>query len=140
MREKDNPAKISLILDANFLMTPAQFKVNIFDEVNRLIDKPYELIVPNYIIKELKSIEKTSEKGLDSRAATLALKLVKRCKILALDTKGPTDAALIKLAKEKGNSVICTNDKELKKKARKLNLPVIYLRAKSHLALDGHLN
>ena len=48
---------IKIYLDTNFLLIPAQFKVDIFEEIERLMDKPYDLYVFDKSLKELEDLE-----------------------------------------------------------------------------------
>ena len=42
-----------ILLDANFLMIPAQYHVDIFSEIERICLFPYELWVPQPVKEEL---------------------------------------------------------------------------------------
>ena len=44
-----------IILDTNFLLIPAQFKVDIFDEIDRIMIEKYQLFVLDKTIDELKN-------------------------------------------------------------------------------------
>src|SRR3989338_2216273 len=69
--------KVTIVLDTNFLLIPGQFKVDIFRELERIIDAPYRLVVLDATIDELKELrDKKGAKGKDKDAAKLALKLV----------------------------------------------------------------
>jgi rRNA-processing protein FCF1 len=48
----------------------------------------------------------------------------------------PTDEVIVKTAKA-WNSPVFTNDRQLRKKLRDISVPVIYVRQKSRLEIDG---
>ncbi len=50
-----------------------------------------------------------------------------------------TDDAIVKVAKN-WNSPVFTNDRQLKKKLRDISVPVIYVRQKSRLDIDGMIS
>ena len=65
-----------IVLDTNFLLIPGQFGVDIFTEIQRTCDFPYELHIMETTLKELKDIMEKSA-GTAKQAAKLALELVK---------------------------------------------------------------
>ena len=121
-----------IILDTNFLMIPAQFKVDIFSEIDRIVNDKYQLYVLKGTIEELNKIIK-EQKHKHKMAAKLALKLIKAkgLKILDINQK-PVDKILTELSEE---YIIATQDKELKKKIKNK----IILRQKKYLVLQNVL-
>jgi rRNA-processing protein FCF1 len=69
------------------------------------------------------------------------LKLAKKCKLVPIenDEKLTADDAIVKVAKS-WNSPVFTNDRQLKKKLRDISIPVIYVRQKSRLDIDGMIS
>jgi hypothetical protein len=128
----DTASSYRIILDTNFLLIPFQFKVDIFPELERAIKGSYKVYVTDGVIRELKS--------LDQRIARAARELASRLPVIETGEDGMknVDTALLKLALEK-NTIICTNDKILIEKLRSKGLPVIYLRQKKYLVLEGYL-
>ena len=114
-------------------MVPYQFKVDIFEEINRIIEEDYELITLDRIIEELEKIEKS--RGKDATAARIALRLIKEkdVKIINTDEK-KVDNAIIAVADK--DTIVATNDKVLKKKLKNKNIKIIYLRNKKYLEID----
>ncbi len=124
-----------ILLDANFLMMPAQFKVDIFSEIDRLCDFPYELVVPEAVVKELEKI-KAGQKG--SAAARLALQLLEAKKVKVMRSKSKTLKNADKIILDTANKeeyIAATQDKALKRLLRQKKVPLIVLRQKSHLKL-----
>lgn len=122
---------MKVILDANMLMAVEQFNINLFDELNRVIQKKYEPIIPKSVLEEIKEIKRRG-KGKNKRAASVALELTNKCEIIETNKKG--DEAIIELAKNH-DSAVATNDSELIKRLKNNNIPVIFLRQQSHLKI-----
>ena len=79
-----------VLLDTNFLLIPANFRVDIFSEIDRICDFKYQIVVLDKTIDELnKIIEK--QKGKHKQAAGLGLKLLKtkHIKILGNSFENP---------------------------------------------------
>jgi rRNA-processing protein FCF1 len=124
---------LKIFLDTNFLMIPGSFGVDVFSEIDRIVDENYELIVLKPVLKELKKISEGRDKH--SRAARIGLELVKNKKLKVLDTEEKSgDKAILKLIDE--NSCVATVDKELKRKIREKKIRVIYLKGEKHLEIE----
>ncbi len=67
-----------IILDTNFLMIPELYGVDIFDELDRVVDRKYTLIVPEVVIGELENIKENyggDIKNIGSRINNILHKL-----------------------------------------------------------------
>jgi len=128
-------AKIRVIADTSFLMLPGIFGVDVVSELDRLLERPYVLIIPQPVVGELKGLAERG-KPLERSAARLALVLVKRGKVYR--AKGQADEVVVRMACERG-CVVGTADSALRKRLREKGIPVIYLRQRSHLAMNGWL-
>jgi len=121
-----------IILDTNFLIDCLRFKIDFLEEIQDLIREPFQIFVLSATLKELEKISKLKIK--ESKYAKLALKLVKEKKFLIIETACKnTDKAILELANK--DSIIATNDKELRNKLRKKGIKTIYLRAKKYLEI-----
>ncbi|AEG18769.1 type II toxin-antitoxin system VapC family toxin [Methanobacterium paludis] len=122
-------------------MIPAQFHVDIVGELERILPS-YSLVVPSFVVRELNYVKNRS-KGKNKVAASIALKIAKThpIKVVELELeKGEfVDDALLRISNAP-KKVLCTNDRELRSRARKNNINVVYLRQRRYLAVDGHLN
>jgi rRNA-processing protein FCF1 len=127
---------VKVILDSNFLMAPFQFHVDVFEELEYLLQKKIDFIVPSAVKLELTSI--SSRGGEGAAEASLALQLASRCRVVDVNLKPEetVDDAILKAAQKLG-AVVATNDIELKKRLRDINVPVVYLREKSKLEVEG---
>jgi hypothetical protein len=117
-------------------MMAAQFPLDLVEELERTLPS-YKLLIPSPVMYELEKIKKRS-KGKNRIAASIALKIAKsppfQGKKLELSQGEMVDDALLRISK-----VLCTNDRELRIKARKMGITVVYLRQRRYLAVDGHI-
>lgn len=118
-------------------MMAAQFNFDVVGQLQELIPN-YVYTVPSFVIGELEKIQERS-RGKTRAAARTALKIAEMepltIKNMSLVDGEPVDDALLRIS-----HVLCTNDRELRRRARKLDIPVIYLRQRKYLAVDGYLN
>ena len=114
-----------VILDSNALLMVFQFRINLESELNRILGS-YEIVVPSTIKKELKTLR--------DRYAKSALSFSERYRTISAN--GNPDDSIIELA-EKEKGVVLTNDRILKKRLREKNIPVVFLRSKNHLEIEG---
>jgi rRNA-processing protein FCF1 len=127
---------IKVILDSNFLMIPFQFNLDVFQEIEFLLQKKVDFIVPSAVKSELTALSTRGGEG--AAEASLALQLASRCRVVevTLETHETVDDAIVK-ASQKLGAVVATNDIELKNRLKLLKVPVVYLRDKSKLEVDG---
>ena len=121
-------SKKRVFLDANFFLIPFQFGVDIFSEIGN-IAPGMEIFTISGVKLELQGLAKSD------RNAKAALGLVEKVKIE--HREGSVDEALFELSSS--SNIVCTNDKVLKEKIRRKGSPVIYLRQKSYLVVDGYI-
>lgn len=122
----------AVVLDTNALLMPYQFGINLEKELNRLLGI-CRIIVPRAAIEE---IERLAEKGGElGRAAQLGLSIVKKRGFRLIESQSRGDDGILEIAL-KMDAAIVTNDKELKKKAKELKLPIIYLREGNRLEME----
>ncbi len=117
----------NVVFDANALLMPFQFGVNIDMEIERLLGE-FHGVVPSPILGEIR------RNG--GKWAKAALSLAKKYEIMRTENMG--DAAVIELA-ERLDAVVVTNDQELQRKLRLNRIPYIYLRSKHRLDMWGKL-
>ena len=130
---------IKLILDVNFLFIPSKFRIDIFEQLERLVNQRFEPVLLSPTLRELQIM---AERGSPSmrKQASLALSLAKKCRQIKAERKtGETsDDVILRMAVE-WKSPVATNDRELRRKLRDRDIPVIFLRGKSRLELEGVL-
>jgi rRNA-processing protein FCF1 len=128
---------LKVILDSNALFVPLQFKIDIFEELKRLLNRNVEVVLLSPVKRELEMLAAKDSPKI-RREAVYALRLAEKCKYVAVDDseKLPTDDVIVKVAKS-WNSPVFTNDRQLKRRLRDISVPVIYVRQKSRLEIDG---
>ena len=138
-----------IILDANFILLPFQFKIDYLKEIRNNVEGKLKFIVYQQILNELEAKKKREPKSTKfTRLLSSGLSYLKNNKsIYAIDfvnnVKGENettdDFLLRKLINLKGkyNSVfLATNDSELRKRSEKLSISVIFLRQKKYLSFE----
>ncbi|MCG3225481.1 MAG: 30S processome protein Utp24 [Candidatus Heimdallarchaeota archaeon] len=127
-----------VILDSSMLMLPLEKKINVSLELERLLPVSFEIVIPKIVVCELERIMRDSPPSTQ-RKAKLALELANKYRILDSNTEGLADDELEKLAIE-NNSIVATNDSELRSKLREKGVAVITLHGKNKLALFGYID
>ncbi len=129
---------IIVVLDTNMLTVPAQFRVDIFTETERVIERNIEFIVLESVVREL-------ERNLEAAVRTerfkfrTALDFVERCTVVKLDDVSrakPVDDQVLEYACSV-SGVVATNDKDLREQSLARGVPVLFLRGKKRLELQG---
>lgn len=116
----------AVVLDANSLLMPFQFRVNIDIELKRLLgDVP--VFVPSSVLGELA--------GIANKNAKAALSLARRYQIIETELRG--DEAVLSIAEQRQAAVL-TNDRELIRRLRERRIPVVRLRGERYLVLDDY--
>ena len=127
---------IKVILDSNFLFVPLQFKIDIFEELDRLFGK----VEPVVLSTTLEELQQLTAKGSPKmrKQTTIALNLVEKCHSVTVErrTNESYDDVILRTAKE-WNVPVATNDAKLRKKLRETGVSVVFLRQKSYLTIDG---
>lgn len=119
-------------MDTNFLLIPAQFKIDIFSEIERIMQHPYEIFILDKSVDELNKIIK-EQKGKDKDAAKLALQLIYgKVNILKTD-EGLVDDLIVDLADN--NTFVCTQDVELKKRLKEKKASIISMKQKKFISI-----
>ncbi len=128
---------LRVILDSNAFFVPFQFKIDIFYALEQLLERNLEFILLSPVKLELEAL---AEKGSPKmrKNALYALKLTEKCNYVEVDSSASVlaDDIIVETAKE-WKSPVFTNDRHLKKRLRDISVPVIYVRQKSRLEIDG---
>jgi rRNA-processing protein FCF1 len=137
---KTTTQPLKIIFDSNALFTPLELKIDIFEELRQLLNRNIEYIVIYPVKAELEMLANKKSYKL-RRQANFALKLAEKCKIVSviISDRHTTDDAIVEVAR-KWNSPVFTNDSQLRKRLRDIRLPVIYVRQKSRLEIDGMIS
>lgn len=120
------------MLDTNFLLLPLQFGVNIFKQVEELMEAPHEFVVPSGVVGELKVIARG--RGRDGSAARFAMKLLESIKARHVPSNGNVDDWIVEYAVKEG-AVVATNDMLLRNRLKKAGVKMIALRSRARLGV-----
>jgi len=130
---------MKVILDSNALFAPIHFKIDIFQQLDMLLKRRYTPILLSPVRQELERLARgKSPKTL--KEACFALRLAEKCKLVEVDADATVsvDDLIVKVAGE-WNCPVFTNDRQLKRRLRDINVPVIHVRQKSQLRIEGRL-
>jgi rRNA-processing protein FCF1 len=114
----------TVVLDTNALLMPFEIRINLDLALKGLLGD-VRCVVPGPLIGELKK--------LDHKFSKAALELARKYDIVQTPLSG--DDAVIDVATSTGGYIL-TNDKDLRARARKQEIPLIYLRSSNHLIVE----
>jgi hypothetical protein len=128
---------LKVILDSNFLFIPLQFQIDIFEELLNLLNQQFDPILLSVTRRELFTMAKKGSPKM-RKQASFALKLAQKCRIVQVKqgTEETHDDVIVRIAQE-WKCPVATNDRMLRKKLRRKGIPVIFLREKAKLTLEG---
>ena len=114
-------------------MMPAQFQIDIFDELRNLLGG-FEPIVLTSVIRELEGL--TRAKGRNGVAARLGLALGERCTVAdsGKEVTGTVDDQVIDYAVKNG-CIVVTNDRRVRDALFERGIGVISMRKQKKLEL-----
>ena len=133
---------VRIIFDTNFLMIPAQFKVDIFSEIKRIMTEPYELFIYQGSIDELLDVANGSSKNTrhaskNVQHAKIALKLIKQKNLKSLPNSiNEKYADNLILEGVTSKDIVCTQDQALKRLLRNKHKGIRLITLKSKKYLD----
>jgi rRNA-processing protein FCF1 len=132
---KKRPVKV--IVDSNALFVPLQFKIDIFSELQKLLNRNFQIVLISPVKHELENLVKRGSIKM-RKQASFALEISNKliCLEIPEKSKEEVDDAIVRASKAL-NAIVFTNDKLLKKKLRDISTPVVYVREKSRLEIDG---
>ncbi len=132
-RIRENSASKIVVFDSSAILMLFEYSIDLEQELARLLGL-YEIVVPFKIVEELRIMYEKG-KGKQKQIAKPALKLIENYKIINDDSEKADDAVL-NIAK-KLNGIVFSNDKELKKRAKKEKIKTIFMRNKKYLMINN---
>ena len=127
-----------MLLDSNFLLVPILFGVDIFEEIPKLLDRDVDFILLRPVYEEMRRLAIEGSPKVRKEASS-ALDLSRgRCRVMDFEAQEGEDVddLLLRVAEEL-RCLVATNDGALRRRLRERGIPVIYLRQKSLLKIDG---
>lgn len=131
-----NPgATADVVVDTNMLLMVFEQRVDIISELERLLGR-VRLIVPEVVMAEIESLAKSNPRA---RAALAYLSRSGRFEVVPSPAGLCCDDAVIHVGShaERGRRYVLTNDREMRQRLRSIPVPVIYLRGRNRLVLEG---
>ncbi|WP_292490428.1 PIN domain-containing protein [Methanoculleus sp. 10] len=121
-----------VLLDTNALLMPAQFGVDLYDELLALFGD-FEPITLEEVVGELSGLARG--RGRDAAAARVGLALVRRSTVVPSgSTAEGVDNRVIEYARREGCTVV-TNDRELRNALLREGVDVVSMRRQKTLEL-----
>lgn len=134
MASSPRKREIEVVADTSFLMIPGMYGVDVIGELRRITEGRFVLLVPSAVVRELERIaERKTPK--ERAAARIAMKIVEKFGKV-VEAEGRADDVILRLAEGRA---VGTGDRELRRKLRKMGVPTIFLRQRTHLEVEGYL-
>lgn len=138
-----------VIIDSNFVLLPFQFKLDYLNEIRVKLEGKLKFIIFRQILRELDAKRKREPKAtkfhkqlksgllyLEKNQKDFNIEYIEEVK----DNLETTDDFLLRkliTLKNEGKQVfLATNDSQLRKRARKLDINTIFLRQKKYLSIE----
>jgi len=127
----------TVILDTDFLVHCASFKIDYIEELKRILDFNYKVFIIDKTVDELDSIIE-NQRGRAKADAKLAKATLKALNIPEIKTKKDkiVDELIIRnITKE---TIVATMDADLKRKLKLKSIPIVVIRQKKYLKLFNY--
>jgi len=130
---------IRVLLDTNFLMIPIRFGVDLRPELGRALEASFSLATTPSVLEELRRL-KTNVKNRELKNIEYALTLAEGVEKVndVLRPGEDVDDQLLRLA-DMEDVIVATTDSELRRRIRQKCRPVLFMRQKRYLSIDGIL-
>ncbi len=118
-----------------------QFAIDVFTEAEEVLEKRPRFIILDSVAEEIDARLESPRSHIETKQFTVAKSLIERCELVQVGENIrtlPVDVQILEYAAEQ-MAVIATNDRILRKKARKRGIPVLMVRGKKRLTLEGSI-
>ena len=130
-----------VLLDSNFLMLFPIFHGDLFEELDKVVNRKTEKIVIIPVYEELRRISLEGDTR-SKKQAEMVLKFIEKGKFRFVNVElKPLEMVdeLIARTAETWKCFVATNDRELRKRLTKLGVAIVYLRQRNRLEARGKL-
>ena len=127
-----------IILDTDFLIHCAKFKIDYTAELTRILDFKFEPVIMDKTLDELDGVIERS-RGKEKDAAKLAKTVLKHKNIEQVKTKKDriVDVLILNIV-NKDEYIVATMDAELKRELKEKGVPVVVIRQKKYLQMFNY--
>ncbi len=140
---------VLIILDANFILLPFQFKIDYLNEIRANLDGKLKFIVFQQILNELEAKRKREPRVtrfirllksglsyLEKNKDRFEIEFIQDIKAINETTDDFMIRKLTELKENYQSVFLATNDSELRRRSKKLSINVIFLRQKKYLSFE----
>ncbi len=122
--------KYRVVVDTNILLQAVRNNIDLFEKLADALVAKFEIIIPEVVVKELENLI-SKGRPVERKEAELVFKtVINKSKIVPVSEHySKVDDALLSVAIDY-NAILLTNDKELRRRARLLRIPVARLNIK----------
>ena len=114
-----------VLLDSNLFLAPSDLRMGLFRKIEDILGRVHFVTI-RPVVDELSKLSR--RKIQVRRTLRSALEMVAKCEILEVETGGETvDDVIVRVA-YKERLIVATLDSRLRRRLRRANVPVIYLR------------
>ena len=110
---------MKIIIDTNIILYAIRYKIDIFAELERICHFPYKICIIDKALEEVKD------------KAAIKLLNQKNVNIIKTSSSKNVDDLILEIADN--NTIVLTQDKELKENLRKKKIALITIRQKKYL-------
>ncbi len=132
---------LTVVVDTNFMTVPAESGVDVFSEIEKLVEVRVRFVVLASVVQEIESkMSELRHKG-GATKFRVAKGFLNRCEVIPPDSQLaglPVDDQVLQCA-HSVRGAVATNDRQLRTRARDLGIPVFTLRAKKRVMLEGSI-
>ena len=123
------PRERIVLVDANGLFTAARLKLDLVKQLKEAAPG-WTAVVPASVVRELEVVGRR-------KFAAAARAMAERLPLL--ENEGRGDEAIVAAARAGPARAVLTNDRALREQLREAGVPVLYVRGKARIELDGAL-
>jgi len=122
--------KYRVVVDTNILLQAVRNNIDLFEKLADALVAKFEVIVPEVVVRELENL-RSKGRHIERREAELVFKtVISKSRIVPVrEQYSRVDDAILSVAVDY-NAILLTNDKELRRRARLLRIPVARLNIK----------
>nr|MDO8134879.1 hypothetical protein [Candidatus Njordarchaeum guaymaensis] len=131
----------AVIFDSSIILSLLECKVDPLSEIERVLSTKFVPMILSGTLLEFKDLLRHSKGEKRKKRLTLALKTVEKFNRLDYIPVGEEemDDVILRVARDL-RAIVATNDGKLRKRLTKMGIPVLFLREKSHIEMDGYVS